>query len=229
MFKVSKSARPTNWNTKDYKDSVVVKQLQKDFHAKCYICEQKHFPNLNVEHFIPHLDNETLKLDWNNLYYACSRCNSIKNKYYDNMLDCCNQEHLVESWINVYYRMPDEDIEVVNTCPRGHSFYEKSENSKELIAKCFNNENSGIQEVSKEDLREKIIEVHSDFLDLRREFFKEIDNWQNEAKIEKADNIKHRLKSHYAFSAILRGYLEKDSKWKNALDEIEQLKLQQSA
>ena len=229
MFKVSKSARPTNWNTKDYKDSVVVKQLQKDFHAKCYICEQKHFPNLNVEHFIPHLDNETLKLDWNNLYYACSRCNSIKNKYYDNMLDCCNQEHLVESWINVYYRMPDEDIEVVNTCPRDHSFYEKSENSKELIAKCFNNENSGIQEVSKENLREKIIEVHSDFLDLRREFFKEIDNWQNEAKIEKADNIKHRLKSHYAFSAILRGYLEKDSKWKNALDEIEQLKLQQSA
>ena len=83
--------------------------------------------------------------------------------------------------------------------------------------------------MSKENLREKIIEVHSDFLDLRREFFKEIDNWQNEAKIEKADNIKHRLKSHYAFSAILRGYLEKDSKWKNALDEIEQLKLQQSA
>ena len=194
MFKVSKSARPMDWNTKDYKDPVVVRQLKKDFHGKCYICEQKHFPNLNVEHFIPHLDDEQLKLDWNNLYYACSRCNSIKNKYYDNMLDCCNQEHLVESWINVYYRMPDEDIEVVNTCPRDHSFYEKSENSKELIAKCFNNENSGIQEVSKEDLREKIIEVHSDFLDLRREFFKEIDNWQNEAKIEKADNIKHRLK-----------------------------------
>lgn len=229
MFKVSKSARPMDWNTKDYKDPVVVRQLKKDFHGKCYICEQKHFPNLNVEHFIPHLDDEQLKLDWNNLYYACSRCNSIKNKYYDNMLDCCNQEHLVESWINVYYRMPDEDIEVVNTCPRGNSFYEKSENSKELIAKCFNNANSGIQEVSKENLREKIIEVHSDFLDLRREFFKEIDNWQNEAKIEKADNIKHRLKSHYAFSAILRGYLEKDSKWKNALDEIEQLKLQQSA
>ena len=78
MFKVSKSARPTDWTTKDYKDPVVVKQLKKDFHSKCYICEQKHFPNLNVEHFIPHLDDETLKLDWNNLYYACSRCNSIK-------------------------------------------------------------------------------------------------------------------------------------------------------
>ena len=31
MFKVSKSARPTDWTTKDYKDPVVVKQLKKDF------------------------------------------------------------------------------------------------------------------------------------------------------------------------------------------------------
>ena len=229
MFKVSKSSRPTDWTTKDYRDPVVVKQLKKDFYGKCYICEQKHFPNLNVEHFIPHLDDETLKLDWNNLYYACSRCNSIKNKYYDDMLDCCNQAHLVEEWIKVYYRMPDEDIEVINACSNDHPYHEKAETSKELITKCFNNANSGIQEVSKEDLREKIIEVHNEFLDLRREFFKELDNWQEAEKIKKADDIKHRLKSHYAFSAILRGYLEKDTKWRTALEEIEQLKLQQSA
>jgi hypothetical protein len=229
MFKVSKSTRPTDWTTKDYKDPAVVQQLKKDFHGKCYICEQKHFPNLNVEHFITHLNDETLKLDWNNLYYACSRCNSIKNKYYDDMLDCCNENHLVEEWIKVYYRMPDEDIEVINACPDDHSYREKAEASKALIARCFNNANSGIQEVSKEDLREKIIEVHNEFLDLRREFFKKLDDWQDAEKIKKADDIKHRLKSHYAFSAILRGYLEKDKKWRTALEEIEQLKLQQSA
>ncbi|HEE5794699.1 TPA: HNH endonuclease [Acinetobacter baumannii] len=229
MFKVSKSPRPTDWTTKDYKDPTVISQLKKDFHAKCYICEQKHFPNLNVEHFIPHLDDESLKLDWNNLYYACSRCNSIKNKYYDDMLDCCNQDHLVEEWIKVYYRMPDEDIEVINACPNDHVYHAKTETTKELISKCFNNANSGIQEVSKEDLREKIFEVHNDFLALRREFFRELDNWQEAEKIKKADDIKHRLKSHYAFSAILRGYLEKDSKWRTALEEIEQLKLKQSA
>jgi len=145
------------------------------------------------------------------------------------MLDCCNEDHLVEEWIKVYYRMPDEDIEVINTCPNRHEYHTKAETSKELISKCFNNANSGIQEVSKEDLREKIFEVHNDFLILRREFFKELDNWQDEDKIKKADEIKHRLKSHYAFSAILRGYLEKDTKWRNALEEIEQLKLQQSA
>lgn len=229
MFKVSKSGRPADWTTKNYKDPVVVKQLKKDFYGKCYICEQKYFPNLNVEHFVPHLDNEALKLDWNNLYYACSRCNSIKNKYYSNILDCCKQDHLVEEWLKVYYRMPDEDIEVINSCPNEHTYYAKAENSKLLISRCFNNANSGIQEVSKEDLREKIIEVHNDFLDLRRKFFKKFDNWSDEKKIKKADDIKRCLESHYAFSAILRGYLEKDTRWRTALEEIEQLKLKQSA
>ncbi|MCJ8162368.1 HNH endonuclease [Acinetobacter zhairhuonensis] len=223
MFKVSKSPRPIDWTTKDYKDPVVVKQLKKDFHGKCYICEQKYFPNLNVEHFIPHLDDEKLRLDWDNLYYACSRCNSIKNKYHSDMLDCCKEDHLVEDWINVYYVNPDDDIQVVNTCPTNHAYYTKAESSKELIFKSFNNANSGIQEVSKEDLREKIIEVHNDFLKLRSKFLRKLDDWSDEKKIKKANDIKRRLKSHYAFSAVLRGYLEKDSKLKNALDDVEKL------
>lgn len=223
MFKVTKSSKPTEWVTKDYKDPVVVRQLRIDFHGKCYICEQKHFPNLNVEHFIPHNDNEELKLDWNNLYYACSRCNAIKNKYYNDMLNCCDSNHLVEEWIKVYYRMPDEDIQVINSCPIESQYYEKANTSQELIARCFNNENSGVQEISKEDLREKIIDVHSDFLNLRREFFKNLDNWLDDEKIDAVNKIKHRLKPHYPFSAILRGHLEKDSKWKRAIEEIEQL------
>ena len=223
MFKVSKSPRPIDWTTKDYKDPVVVKRLKKDFHGKCYICEQKSFPNLNVEHFVPHLDDEKLKLDWDNLYYACSRCNSIKNKYHNDMLNCCKEDHLVEEWINVYYVNPDDDIQVVNTCPTDHSYYTKAESSKELIFKSFNNANSGIQEVSKEDLREKIIEVHNDFLKLRSKFLRKLDDWSDEKKIKKANDIKRRFKSHYAFSAVLRGYLEKDSKLKNALDDVEKL------
>jgi len=223
MFNVSKSDRPADWKTKDYRDPVVVEQLRKDFHEKCYICEQKYFPNLNVEHFIPHEGNEALKLDWNNLYYACSRCNSIKNKYFNDMLDCCNVEHLVEEWIKIYYRMPDDDIEVINNCPTDHVFFAKAETSKALISRCFNSENSGIQAVSKEDLREKIIDVHSTFLELRRNFFKNLDDWLIEDKIREAKKIRHRLKSHYAFSAILRGYMEKDSRWRKALEEIEKL------
>lgn len=221
MFKVSRSPEPTGWTNNDYRDPIVVGQLRKDFYGKCYICEQKHFSNLNVEHFIPHKGDESLKRDWNNLYFVCSRCNLIKNKYFDDILDCCNADHLVEEWILIKYRTPDEDIIVMNTCPIDHPLFSKSASSQELISRCFNNENSGIQEVTKEHLREKVIEVYNDFLDLRKEFFKNLDNWLDSEKIEAAKKIKHRLKSHYEFSAILRGYIANDTKWRLALEEIE--------
>lgn len=229
MFNVKKSDKPTEWTTKDYRDPVVVEQMRKDFHGKCYICEQKNFSNLNVEHFKPHKGNEDIKLDWYNLYFSCSRCNSIKNKYYEDMLDCCNREHLVEDWIKIYYRTPDEDIEVINACPHNHEHFSKAETSKNLIASCFNNGNSGVQEISKENLREKIIEVHSSFLEQRLNFFRNLDNWLDDEKIREANKIKHRLQSQYEFSAILRGYIEKDRRWRKALEDIELLKEQSTA
>lgn len=230
MFKVVKSARPTDWITKNYRDPVVVRALRKDFHGKCYICEQKHFPNLNVEHFIPHLDNETIKLDWNNLYFACSRCNSIKNKYYDNMLNCCNQDHLVEEWIKVYYTNFDDDIEVINACPTNNPFYGKASVAQVLITNCYNkSDSSGAQEISKEDLRDKILDEHNEFLAMRINFIKNFDKLLDEEKIHEAKKIKLRLKSHYPFSAILRGALEKDSKLRATLEEIERMEFQQSA
>lgn len=58
---------------------------------------------------------------------------------------------------------------------------------------------------------------------LRSKFLRKLDDWSDEKKIKKANDIKRRLKSHYAFSAVLRGYLEKDSKLKNALDDVEKL------
>ena len=230
MFKVVKSERPVEWTTKNYRDHVVVRALRKDFHGKCYICEQKHFPNINVEHFIPHLDNEEIKLDWNNLYYACSRCNSIKNKYYNDMLDCCKQEHLVEEWIKIYYKNYDDDIEVINACPTDNPFYEKVSVAQILITNCYNKcDSSGTQEISKEDLRDKILDEHSKFLAMRIDLVNNLDELLEDEKIYRAKKIKLRLKSHYPFSAILRGALEKDSKLRATLEEIERIELKQSA
>ena len=46
----------------------VIKALQEIFHHKCYICENKHSTEWEVEHLIPHGDNLDLKFDWNNLF-----------------------------------------------------------------------------------------------------------------------------------------------------------------
>ncbi len=81
MFSV---VRPSNFpksltkSTKDYRAADVVEELQDIFFAKCYLCERKGFPDVNIEHRDPHLKNETKKYDWHNLFYSCVRCNNIK-------------------------------------------------------------------------------------------------------------------------------------------------------
>jgi len=56
MFKVIRSVVPTEWTNDNYRDPIVVNQLKKDFLSKCYLCEQTDFGNVNIEHFVPHLN-----------------------------------------------------------------------------------------------------------------------------------------------------------------------------
>ena len=41
-------------STKDYRASDVVEVLQHIFFSKCYLCERKGFPDVNIEHRDPH-------------------------------------------------------------------------------------------------------------------------------------------------------------------------------
>ena len=72
----------------------VVTQLHADFHGKCYLCEQNALQSIEVEHLIPHHGDVDLKFDWNNLFYSCAHCNSVKNQtqYESNILDCCKTD-----------------------------------------------------------------------------------------------------------------------------------------
>ena len=70
----------------------VVEALQEIFHHKCYICENKHSTEWEVEHLIPHGDNLDLKFDWNNLFWACGHCNHIKGKKFTPILNCTEVE-----------------------------------------------------------------------------------------------------------------------------------------
>ena len=68
------SAKPNG----DYRGEDVLLLLREDFKNKCYLCETKEPHDINVEHFIPHKGNLTLKFDWNNLFFACPHCNGTK-------------------------------------------------------------------------------------------------------------------------------------------------------
>ncbi|MCA9196207.1 MAG: HNH endonuclease [Planctomycetales bacterium] len=71
-------------------------RLAEDFKNKCYICEFKDPPSINVEHFVPHQGNSDLKFSWDNLFWACSHCNNTKLAKFGNLLNCTNKDDHVE-------------------------------------------------------------------------------------------------------------------------------------
>ena len=75
----------------NYREPDVVQRLRNDFHDKSYICETPDLQDPQVEHLIPHKGDLDLKFDWNNLFWSCAHCNSVKNqeKYTGKIIDCC--------------------------------------------------------------------------------------------------------------------------------------------
>ncbi|KJU83133.1 HNH endonuclease [Candidatus Magnetobacterium bavaricum] len=90
-------------------ETTILERLQTDFKNKCYICEQTSLASgITVEHFVPHRNNKELKFQWENLFFSCSHCNSVKSiKYNTNddneILNCTNPNHDVVRWIKYEY------------------------------------------------------------------------------------------------------------------------------
>ena len=63
-------APPSLAKRKSYNDSDTIQQLKEIFNGKCYICELQNLQDGIPEHLIPHKENEDLKFDWENLFWA---------------------------------------------------------------------------------------------------------------------------------------------------------------
>lgn len=95
-----------------YRNEDVIARLIEDSGDKCYLCESSPVSDPEVEHLLPHKAGKypERKYDWNNLFYACRHCNSVKNKqkYDDGIIDCCVvdpeqllSQELIESEVHV--------------------------------------------------------------------------------------------------------------------------------
>lgn len=86
----------TSTSLSAYRNADVVEQLARDFHDKCYICEVKPVDDPEVEHRLPHKGGKYAErlLDWDNLFYVCRHCNSVKSKarYDEGIIDCCRRD-----------------------------------------------------------------------------------------------------------------------------------------
>lgn len=183
-----------------YEKEDVVYRLKKDFHDKCYICEMDHLQDPQVEHLLPHKNGKypDRKFDWNNLFWVCGHCNSVKNqqKYDVGILDCCALDpeeyiifQLIDGKINVFAK--DEN----NT---------KAVLTARLIAEVFDLKNTAMR-VYKSDLR---------FRELTQEMNKLydcIEEWRENPDSEFAlRKIKALLRRESRFAAFKRNYVREN-------------------
>ena len=92
------------------------------------------------EHLVPHKGNDDLKFAWENLFWACNRCNSIKNnsKYEGKIIDCCKIEP--EKHLRSVYEPHEGQILV-----KARDTSETSTMTAQLITESFNLDNTGLR------------------------------------------------------------------------------------
>ena len=123
-----------------YSKPDVVDRLKNDFHDKCYICEIDNLQDPQVEHLLPHMGDKyrERKFDWDNLFWSCGHCNSVKNqaKYNYGIIDCCKEDP--EKLIS--FELEDEKVKVTAIDDNKSAIL-----TAELITEVFNLMNTGMR------------------------------------------------------------------------------------
>lgn len=181
-----------------YREPDVIEQLKKDFHGKCYICELGDLTDIQVEHLLPHHNrkiNERV-FDWNNLFYSCPHCNSIKTaaKYDEKIIDCCAEDpekyllHIfADKSVKVQPAMADADEKTVMTA--------------DLIQNAFEKRNTGIREVQSAARFRRLADTMNKLYTTLR-YFK-----QDTSSKKYLSALRAMLKREYQFAAFTRHYV----------------------
>ncbi|MFW9713475.1 HNH endonuclease [Vibrio parahaemolyticus] len=205
MFKVERPNNPPAGLKKGYDSDDVVKELRRIFHKKCYLCETKNPMSPEVEHFIPKSANPALERDWDNLFYSCRRCNSIKSNSVDTLLDCTKDDVFEALTLELPTRKKKPILVHVN------SGYESvaATNTKTLLEKCYNREESGYQEITRAELRSKLVKRYLKYLKYSEKLLDDDSGKKERAKAE--DKLERMLQPDYPYSCFWRRlFLEDD-------------------
>ena len=202
MIRLSKSPLPPHVTIKspeDCRKDVVFKTLVEDCHNKCYICEDKP-TTINVEHIVPHRGDPELKFDWNNLFIACSHCNSIKHTKYDEILDptkCDPEEHIALS-VDIIDKLIDKvQVEPLTTDS-------STLQTAELLRLVYNGGLTDIKEIECSNLRNEHLMPNI------RLFYQFIRNYHEEPELGYKNTICKEIERSSAFAAFKRKIIRDD-------------------
>ncbi len=184
-----------------YSKPDVIARLKKDFHNKCYICGLKNLQDPEIEHLLPHKDGKYphRKFDWNNLFWACGHCNSVKNKekYDRGIIDCCEEDP--EKLMSFY--LMENDVNVSAKTLEN----EKSVLTATLVYEVFNLKNTGMREY-KSEMRLQEVNKQMNLLYDNLEKIKK----NPEAKVV-LRTLKALLRRESEFAAFKRAYIREHS------------------
>lgn len=181
----------------NYRGSDVIEQLKSDFHDKCYICELKGLQDPQIEHLVPHKGDIDLKFDWENLFWSCGHCNSIKNqrKYDGKIINCCQEDP--EQHIACRYADNDVQIEALDQ-------NEVSLMTASLIYNVFNLKNTGMR-TNNSAGRLKALQEEMNI------FFNELHRYKDNKSPANTRRVAARLRKSTAFAAFKRSYIRNNS------------------
>lgn len=191
-----------------YNDPSVTDALKKIFHGKCYLCEQSRISDPEIEHFIPHEGDAFLKYDWNNLFYSCSRCNSIKSNRHVNLLDC--SDPTIDISMEIVHLAPSLTSEDVTIRPSTEdNINEKTLNTIRLLKECYNSKSTGLRGITRENLLENLLKNYTNFL-LSRQTLINLESTEDEIDYAKA-RMKAMCKIAFPFSVFWKWHIRLDN------------------
>jgi HNH endonuclease len=191
MFNVAKSPAPAG--TIDYTDFAIADKVKKDFHYKCYLCEEASARHLEIDHFFPKSLFPEQTHYWDNLFSGCSKCNKIKSSVFNtdpgkHILNCCTED--VEAAITLRYNLFDSSVTII-----ANEEEDKKINTFDLLNRIYNG--VGTSSMSYFYLRDA---VASQLAELR----KKVDDYRDYPSVENKQKIKDFLSRKSAFTAIKR-------------------------
>jgi uncharacterized protein (TIGR02646 family) len=189
-----------------YNHAEVVNLLEPMFYGKCYLCEQDALSDPEIEHFDPHENDHVKKFSWCNLFYACSRCNSIKSNTHKNLLDCSDSSINVCRAIKCV--LPSIPNELITVTAMNMPASDKINNTVVLLDRCYNESQTALRGISRITLLDKIFEHYCYFIGYRNTL-KNKKSSDDERKHAKG-RIKEMLKAKFPFSIFWRWHLLSD-------------------
>ena len=201
MFNVVRT-KPALDVKKNYLSDEVVFELEKIFYGKCYLCEDV-VSDPQIDHFIPKDVDKSKEFDWNNLYYSCRRCNTIKSTT-TCLLDCCDPQVDIFKAIKCLCAPNITDDVLVE--PQNSDI--KTQNTANLLHHCYNEDNTAIRCISRKQLHERIFIEYVEFLKQSNKLF-DPDCSENE-KVKAKQQLQNMIDVSYPFSVFWKWHILSD-------------------